>query len=324
MAGANKILKPNQLLFKAGDKSDGMYIIRKGELRVFLEQSGKEVTLSTVEAGSIIGEMALFDQKPRSASVKATKDTEVTLITNDEFQKLMKQIPKWFVSLMVALSTRLRTTNERLQKLEAGGGAPSGKSFQNTLRLLHVFNLFWHKDGQKDGKDWILPMQATSDALIGIFGEPEKIKDFFNIIIKEGLMGSKKDGYNNVCFVVSNKGILQRFIEFMKEWLKNNPELPFLPPPALDILKCLKKLSDASAYESVTISPEDLEMQGKKDGLDTSKWKETIPCFKASGESLQLVKTSNGNLGFRVNKKTLPEFIKNHAVLANIYRTNIG
>ena len=93
VAGANKICKPGQVLFKSGDASDGMYIIRKGELRVYLEQDGKEVVLATIGDGGMIGEMALFDRQPRSASVKATKETEVTHITVGDFEKLMKQIP---------------------------------------------------------------------------------------------------------------------------------------------------------------------------------------------------------------------------------------
>ena len=118
-----------------------MYLVRKGELRVYLEQNGKEVTLVTIGDGGMIGEMALFDQQPRSASVKATKDTEVaTLISLIDFEKLMKQIPKWFVGLMIALSGRLRQTNERLQKLEAGISS-TGRPFLPTIRLMSSLDL---------------------------------------------------------------------------------------------------------------------------------------------------------------------------------------
>ena len=94
MAGKNLILKPGQVLFKEGDVSNGMFIIRKGEEAVFLEQEEKHVVLAKVGAGGMIGEMALFDKQPRSASVKATTPCEVSVITNQDFMKLMGSNPE--------------------------------------------------------------------------------------------------------------------------------------------------------------------------------------------------------------------------------------
>ena len=82
MAGNVKSIKAGAVLFRAGDPADGMYLVRKGELMVYLEQNGTEVKLANVGAGNMIGEMAFFDKKPRSASVKANEDTEITIITN--------------------------------------------------------------------------------------------------------------------------------------------------------------------------------------------------------------------------------------------------
>ncbi|MCX6126006.1 MAG: cyclic nucleotide-binding domain-containing protein, partial [Proteobacteria bacterium] len=148
MAGANKILKAGQMVFKAGEAADGMYLVRKGELVVFLEQDGKQVVLAKIGEGAMIGEMALFDRQPRSASVKASTESEVTLISLDDFGKLMKQIPKWFVGLMTTLSGRLRTTNDRLRLVEAAaknaatGPSPSPsepltRPFYNLMRMVN-------------------------------------------------------------------------------------------------------------------------------------------------------------------------------------------
>ena len=122
MAGTNKSLKAGAVVFKAGDSADGMYLVRKGELVVYFEQGGKEVILARIPEGGMVGEMALFDRMPRSASVKASMDAEITHISLDDFGKLMRQIPKWFVGLMSALSGRLRVTNDRLKVIEAAGG----------------------------------------------------------------------------------------------------------------------------------------------------------------------------------------------------------
>ena len=59
-------------IVKQGDPDDGMYLVLDGELRVRLMISGKETTLATLGPGECFGEIALFDQGPRSADVLAT------------------------------------------------------------------------------------------------------------------------------------------------------------------------------------------------------------------------------------------------------------
>ena len=59
MAGRNIVLLPGRKLFSAGEASDGMYLIRRGKLLVFIEVQGRETTLAEVTTGAMIGEMAL-------------------------------------------------------------------------------------------------------------------------------------------------------------------------------------------------------------------------------------------------------------------------
>src|SRR5690606_13731094 len=91
---------------------------RKGQLKVFLQKGNEEIPLATLHEGAIVGEMAFIDDKPRSASVRSLVPCELTVITRADFDKLLTQVPKWMVSMLQSLSGRLRTTNEKLQKLE--------------------------------------------------------------------------------------------------------------------------------------------------------------------------------------------------------------
>ena len=115
-------LNSDQLLFSAGDKSDGMYIVMSGKLQIFLTEGDKEVVLSEVGGREIIGEMALFDQKPRSASVKALEESKLTFISIDDFEKLMSQTPQWLKMLFSTLSSRVRAANQQLQRLKSQAG----------------------------------------------------------------------------------------------------------------------------------------------------------------------------------------------------------
>src|SRR6266576_2258895 len=69
------------VIVKQGEHGDAMYLILEGELRVRLIASGKETILSTLGPGEFFGDMALFDQGPRSADVVANVDSVVLKIT---------------------------------------------------------------------------------------------------------------------------------------------------------------------------------------------------------------------------------------------------
>jgi CRP-like cAMP-binding protein len=324
LAGSNKILGAGQVLFKAGDKSDGMYLIRKGELAVYLEQDGKQVMLATIGEGGMIGEMALFDGAPRSASVKATKPTEVTLISTDDFSKLMKQIPKWFVGLMTALSTRLRQTNDRLKKLE-GMSVTKGTPFQSVIRILNVLVLLWAKDGEKDGKDTVLQKSIAENTLVGLFNEDaEKVKQLFDVLVGEKLLSSRQDGYKNVVLVSPNRAVLGQLATFIQKFIATNPPRPCLPDNVLAMLRILEMITMSAPYDTTNVSLADLVKEGKREGLNTASWEQDIKLLQNIGsEEVRMVKTSNG-IGLRTNKKEISGFVRYHQAIARMFKSNLA
>jgi hypothetical protein len=300
-----------------------MYLIRSGELKVYLDQGNKEVTLATVNSGGMLGEMALFDKKPRSASVKAVTECEITLISNDDFAKLMKQIPKWFVSLMGTLSGRLRVTNERLQKIEGG---VKGKPFQTTLRMLHVLSLIWHKDGIKEGKAYQIDKKATSDTLKAMFNEDaDRLDEIFKVLVANELIEITKNSYNAVVLSMANRAILNTFIDYMGVFIKQNEAQPYMPDTGLEILKALETNAGNSAYETCSVSLEDLMNEGRKADMKlVDKWKDALPFFKTVGEDVKLVKTGSGGIGFRVTKKDIKRISSFHRIISALFKANLS
>lgn len=331
VAGTSKVLKEGQVLFKAGDKPDGMYLIRRGELRVYLEQDGKEVQLATIGEAGMIGEMGLFDAQPRSASVKATKESEVTHISTDDFGKLMKQIPKWFVGLMAALSSRLRQTNERLKKLEGSigtSGAPAaagkGKPFQHVIRQLNMVILLWHKDGEKDGKDVVLPKAAMEKTMVELFGEDaDKLKMLLEVLVKEKFLSTRQDSYKNVVLTTPNRATLNSFAAFIAAFVKANPKRPYLSADAIGMLRTLEKMTLQAPYDTSSVSVGDLKKQGQKDGFNVNNWDAEVTSFQNAGEEVRVVKTSSGP-GLRTTKKDVGGYLKSHELLAAIYKANLA
>lgn len=333
MAGLNKSLKAGSVVFKTGDSADGMYVVRKGELVVYLQQGEKEIILAKIPEGGIVGEMALFEQMPRSASVKASIDSEITHISQDDFIKLMKQIPKWFVGLMSALSGRLRNTNDRLKKLEnpddpshllspvnSSASASGSKRFGSVIRLIHILELILHRDGTKDGKEWFISRKIIEDQLIGVFGEsPARVKEFLDILCAEGIFIAKMDSYRKSAFAMPNRGALAQFTQFLSMLVKHNPDISLVPEPVISMLKIINKLAAQATYDQFTVTLEELLTEAIAASLDASTWAKYIAAFNGLGEAVKSAKTSGASgLGLRVIKADLASYTKNLTLFSKI------
>ena len=102
---------------KQGDPSNAMYVLVEGELRLRVHAEGREQTLATIHAGEFFGEIALFDQGPRSADVIATLDCTLLKIAAAEFEKFVYETPDLAAPFLLAvaktLTTRMRSENRR-------------------------------------------------------------------------------------------------------------------------------------------------------------------------------------------------------------------
>jgi CRP/FNR family transcriptional regulator len=106
-----------EMVFREGDRSDTCYIVRSGRARALREHSdGRSITLATFGAGDIFGELAMFDDENRSATIEAVEDTEVVAILGSDMRRLLAAHPDISVKLLAALGRRLRETNERLSR----------------------------------------------------------------------------------------------------------------------------------------------------------------------------------------------------------------
>jgi len=102
-------LKPGQALFTKGEHGSQMFIIKSGELTV---GDGNHV-FQRLSAGDLIGEMALIDDQPRSATVHAVTDAEAIPIDERRFLFLVQHTPLFAIRVMRVLSSRLRAMNDR-------------------------------------------------------------------------------------------------------------------------------------------------------------------------------------------------------------------
>jgi CRP/FNR family transcriptional regulator, cyclic AMP receptor protein len=106
-----------QVVFREGDSSDTCYIVHTGHTRaVHQHGDGRIITLATFGPGDIFGELALFEDELRSATVEALEQTSVVAVLGPDMRRLMGEHPQIALRLVIALGRRLRETNERLAR----------------------------------------------------------------------------------------------------------------------------------------------------------------------------------------------------------------
>jgi CRP/FNR family transcriptional regulator, cyclic AMP receptor protein len=106
-----------ETIFFEGDESSTCYVIRSGHARALREHGdGRQITLANFGPGDLFGELAMFDDESRSATVEATDGLEVLAILGSDMRRLMREHADIAVKLAVALVRRLRGANERLSR----------------------------------------------------------------------------------------------------------------------------------------------------------------------------------------------------------------
>jgi CRP/FNR family transcriptional regulator, cyclic AMP receptor protein len=192
-------LAADEVLFIAGDPGDGCYRVEQGLLKVsMIAPSGAERILAIVGPGGIVGELSTIDGLPRSASVSAVRDSELTFVSHAAFQAFAEANPQVYKHLVTLLASRLRDTDG---VVAAGSFLPlKGRVARALLDLAEAF-------GQDVGQGRILIRQKVSQsdvaAMAGI--ARENVSRILNDWSRDKLV-SRLSGY----YCLENKKKLQR------------------------------------------------------------------------------------------------------------------
>jgi CRP/FNR family cyclic AMP-dependent transcriptional regulator len=149
-------LAPNQMLFLAGDPGDGCYRVNEGLLKVsFVSPSGGERILAILGPGALVGELAMIDGAPRSASVAAIRETKLAFVSRAIFDGFTQANPEVYQHIAIMLARRLREIDGTL-------AAASFLSLKGRVAraLLNLANAF----GKDLGSGRILIQQKVSQS----------------------------------------------------------------------------------------------------------------------------------------------------------------
>lgn len=108
-AAVEQSYQAGQEIVRQGDTGVGAFIIRSGRVEVVQERGGQSERLGELKAGDVFGEMALLDEFPRSATVRAVEPTTCLGIQRWHFRGILESHPQLALALLPVLTRRLRT-----------------------------------------------------------------------------------------------------------------------------------------------------------------------------------------------------------------------
>ncbi len=111
-------LADGEVLFRRDDPGDALYIIESGKIRIFtIDEGGREITLNTLVEGEAIGELALMDNQPRSASASALGPTVLSRLCREDFLAGVQASPELTSRVIRLLSHRTRHMTDYIERL---------------------------------------------------------------------------------------------------------------------------------------------------------------------------------------------------------------
>ena len=172
--------EPGEVVFREGDSSDTCYVVSGGRARAIRShRDGRTITLATFGPGDIFGELALFEDERRSATVEAIERTSVLGVLGPDMRRLMNEHAEISARLVVALGRRLRETNERLSR----------QSFQTVQSRVAVVLSQLVEQERADGQHGDVTVTATQADLAQLAGSSrESASRFLAVLERAGVI----------------------------------------------------------------------------------------------------------------------------------------
>ena len=176
-------LRAKEILFHAGDEGDGCYLIRGGAVKAsVVSVDGQERLLAVLGEGALIGELALLDDEPRSATVTALRPCRLLHLTKSAFFRLADANPLIYRLALRLLAQRLRDSNESV--VAQGSVTVQGRVARSFTALAEGLGQV-----QADGRI-LLTQRVTQSDIAGMAGVArENASRAINDLLRHGVLG---------------------------------------------------------------------------------------------------------------------------------------
>lgn len=289
-----RILKAKEILFKENDPAESLYIIQRGQIRLFRPKGRGYVELAILRSGEVIGEMAYFDEKQRrrSASAEALVSTDVIEISFKAFSKTMANLNPWFKTIINTLANRLRSTNDRLKQLESNsvgfgrdGKVSDYKFFHNIdiVKMLSFFYLVMKTHGEHNSDRYSIHQSKIKFYMLDINAIAEvKYIEFVELLKDQGIIevNNDQDGQPNIFTITNIERLRNLFIFFnTQRTLADEKQIKISPKCEIFLRKILDQIVQKGFKGdtvNVNISSILNEFKEKNQGIDKDDIQDAI------------------------------------------------
>ncbi len=221
MASGVVKLKKGTVLFQEGDESDAMYVIKTGRIEITKSKGTKDIILAELKPGEMLGEMAFFDNKPRSAGARAATDAEVIALPFSALHAQFKTFPEWLKAMVKTVNSHLREANLRIKNLESSQADATEMFPPHTItRLTAVISLIGFKAGEKSEEGLVIPYNLLRNYTIQIFQQPtNKMDKILDVYCGLGLMKVEELGEGRKKVTILNHKRLSDFVDWYNKYL---------------------------------------------------------------------------------------------------------
>lgn len=182
---SEKSYSKKNIVFHEGDYGDALYIIKSGRIKIAkVALDGREKTLTILKGGDFFGEMAIFDDMPRSATAESMdNDVRLLSISKNDFERLIIENPSIAIRIMKDLTRRIRQVNEQVQDLAFKD--VHGRVASTLYNLLKT-----EKEASKDpDRDKLSSLKMTHQELANMVGSSrETVTRALNKLQDEGII----------------------------------------------------------------------------------------------------------------------------------------
>ncbi len=201
-----RALKAGEVLFNEGEFADTLFIIQKGQMRLYKPKGKGFIELAVLRPGEVIGEMAYFDEdgsgRKRSCSASAVTSVEIIEISFAAFGKTMQSLNPWFKTIINTLVTRLRKTNFRVKELEDNAAVSYGRAANSyeflkpieVMRILGTIFLVYKAHGEVKSQALSVHKRTLNLYTNDMYQIIEaKLESVINLLTQMGLMEVEND-----------------------------------------------------------------------------------------------------------------------------------
>ena len=191
------------MLFREGETSDKMYVVKSGFVRLTKTIFNEEVTVEELGAGDFCGELALVNAQPRQVSAQAITDCQLIPIEAAKFEEMLRHNPEVAIRMFKKICHRLTQAHYRISNLVLRS---------NQGRLLHQLRHEVRVHAEAKGQSVHHPIPLPDNLAEALALEIGEIKELLNQFVRDDLISLERNGN----FQILDIRAYERYLSFLE------------------------------------------------------------------------------------------------------------